>query len=851
MTANGGDNSNGLPAGQSCLMQDTTTVFVTVYPTSPVSTGNESPENTAAISGASWVTDGAPTRTIRVSPLNSAQSNQPTVQAFTTITISDLWVDGSGSGNNPTSSDVSDSDSAPVTTTSSDSHGSSPAGSNAYGTPAPTSAASPAETNGSENGDGSTQVSGQNVPPNSDYNTGNAGQVSANPSGANRGSAVQPSNLYTIVTDTNVEWVTGSGRSPSPVTIISEHTITLSTAAAEVASGAGPAVTCWTITGSDGKETVIESTLKTNQGNGGSPTGTSAAITGPEGGISQQAVTTDVEPQTPVTTITAVGATPVYTGPGVTTSTALTILGPDGVATVIHSTWVIGTAPVTGASSAPPVGTSVSPGATQGASNGQDITSCTSYTVIGADGRPTVIESTLVIPASVVLATDLPQGLPNGISVQGTVLPVSQATLSGPPGAITTCSSYTIIRADGKLTVVETSFLIPGPAATPVATAAPSGIVTGVPGQITAAPGQVVPAGMAPLGLTTCVTYTVIGTNGLPTVLESTVVMPNSDALPTSTGVGLPSIVPEDQVGALPQGISVPAQVGQGYTTCITVDILGPNGVATPVVETVVLTPQSSGLHGAAVTTVGFPSIVPQGLSDLPQGITPSGTAIASPITTAVTFTVVGPNGAASPVVQTIVITPAPQAPTPVVSSPQTVPVGGSALSPGLEAYGSESQIAPTVVSPPVVNSAVAGLPAGTDVAPKSPALTIVTGPGGIPVLSVISAAPLSVYGNPGSSDNKGLPASGPVPQGSLGGYGWQPAASSPAGYGGFSSLFNPQAGPVATSLQTSTWVNVIPEPTTTYTLNFPLTTLTTVTVPAKVTAAKRLVQNQRRYVSG
>lgn len=37
------------------------------------------------------------------------------------------------------------------------------------------------------------------------------------------------------------------------------------------------------------------------------------------------------------------------------------------------------------------------------------------------------------------------------------------------------------------------------------------------------------------------------------------------------------------------------------------------------------------------------------------------------------------------------------------------------------------------------------------------------------------------------------------------------------------------------TSLLTSTWVNIIPEPTTTYTLDFPMTTLVTVTIPPLV----------------
>ncbi|KID94356.1 hypothetical protein MAJ_09671, partial [Metarhizium majus ARSEF 297] len=846
---NSGENSNGFPNGQSCQMQGTTTVFVTVYPTGSVSNGNESP---AAITGTDGTPDHTGYRTIQVSPLDSSIGNRPTVQVFTTLTISDLWSGGSDSGNNPTS--VA-SDFGHATSGSPPSDGSSPSSSVTYGNPASASDKGPVETDDSGDNGSATPgtVTVQNVPSNSPYSTGNTGQVTANPNGGdgdNRGTVVHPSNLYTIVTDTNVEWVTGSDGGPSPVTVISEHTITLGTAATEAISGSGPAVTCWTVTGTDGKETVIESTLNTNQVNGGAPTVTSASVTGPDGNVSPQAVSTAVGQQTPVTTITAGGAIPDYTGPGTARTTAITVLGTDGTATVRYSTWVIETGLVTPASAATlPTGVSVSPGATQAPSNDQGITSCTSYTVIGPDGRPTVIESTLVVPASVVLATELPQNLPNGISVQATAVPGS---LIPGAGAITIHSSYTVIGTDGKLTVVETSFLIPGPSATPVATVVPSGVITGVPGQVTAAPGQVGSVEMASQGLTTCLTYTVLGTDGLPTVLESTVVMPNSNVLPTGTIIGLPSLVPEGQTNGLPQGVSIPAQIGSGYTTCITVDVLGPNGVATPVVETIVLTTQESGLQGATVlaTSLRFPSVVPPGFSDLHQGVTPSETVSVSPITTAVTVTVLGPNGVPSPVVQTIVITPQPQALTSGVTNAVTIPGAASAVSPALEEYGTGSPATPTVLSPPVVSSELGGLPVGTDVGAKPSIFTIVTGPGGIPVLSVVTAVPLSVYNSPGNADNKGLPVSGPAPQNTPGGYGWQPAGASPAGYGALSSLFNPQAGPIATSVQTSTWVNVIPEPTTTYTMKFALTTLTTVTVPAKVSVVKRAVQPLKKFAS-
>ncbi|KHN97533.1 uncharacterized protein MAM_04548 [Metarhizium album ARSEF 1941] len=824
-----GDNSNGLPNGQSCQMQGTTTVFVTVYPTSPVSNGNESP---AAITGTDGTPDHTGYQTIQVSPLNSANGNQPTVEIFTTVTVSNLWGTGSDASN-PTSV---------ATSESTHSDASSPSGSTTPDTPGSVSVKSPGD-NGS-----ATEGTAQNAPSNSLYMTDYTGQVTANPNGGDggaRSTAVHPPNLYTIVTDTKLDWITGSNGIQSLVTVVSEHTITLGTAAAEAISGSGPAVTCWTVTGTDGKETVLESVINTNQGNGGAPAATSASIVGPDGNVSPQAVSTVLGQQTPVTTITANGATPVYTGPGIVATTAITVLGPDGITTVVHSTWVIESSPVTDASAALPTGISVPPGATQAPSNGQAITSCTSYTVIGPDGRPTVIESTLVIPASAVLVTELPQNLPNGISIQATNVPGSPVPGEG---AITARSSYTVVGADGRLTVVETSFLVPGPSAAPVTTVAPSGVVTGVPGQITATPSQFGSVEMSSEGLTTCTTYTFLGTDGLPTVFESTIVMPKSNLLPTGTIIGLPSIVPEGQDNELPQGVTVPAQTGAGYTACVTVDVLGPNGVATPVVETIVLTPQTPGPVGATVpvTSLGFPSVVTSGLGNLPQGITPSGTVALSPVTTAVTLTVVGPNGVASPVVQTIVITPQPQAVPSGATNSVTIPGAGSSIPPALEEYATGIPTNPTVLFPPGISSEVGGLPVGTDNGAKPSVFTIVTGPGGIPVLSVITAAPLSVYGNPGSADNNGTPVSGPAPQGMPGAYGWQPAGVSPAEYGALPTLVNPQVGPVATSVQTSTWVNVIPEPTTTYTMKFPVTTLTTVTVPAKASVLKRLVQHPR-----
>ncbi|GAB0134135.1 hypothetical protein EsDP_00002518 [Epichloe bromicola] len=817
VTAEGGI-SNG-PNGQSCSMQDATTVFITVYPTGPAHNDNTPPLETTSSDGTVYRTV-HPTHTVQVSPLNSAPGDKPTVEIFTTLTISDLWVGGSSSGSNP-ATPVSDSDSSPVTT-GPVSNGASASGPGNYDSTVYVSGSNPAET--SKPVDAASTAQG-NAPNASPYSSDNIGTANNAPQGSGMPNGDESS--YTTVTDTVVEWVTSSD-GPSPITVLSAHTRTLTPAEAGATSGLSPAVTCWTVTGSDGKETVVESNVSTKQENSGTPISTiNPTVT--DGSVGAQSVTSGLSENTPVTTITAAGPIPVYTGPGMVTSTAITILGNDGTSTIVHSTWVMQTASVTAASDALPTGSSISP---QG---GDDITSRTTFTVLGSHGRPTVVESTLVIPASVVLATDLPQNLPNGITVQATPSFGSQTIVSGIgfSDATPTCSSYTLLGSDGKLTVVETTYLVSGPTASPGASGTPSGLVTGIPSQITVAPSQVVSTQSSTQALTTCVSYTVIGTDGLPTVTESTIAMPNSNPFPTGTVIGLPSAVSQNPTSALPQGTQLPPQAGQPFVTGITVDIVGPNGIVTPVIETVVLTaPLPVDLSVPLPTaTLGLPSMVSQILSDLPQGVTTS-LPVEIPLTTALTIPVVGSNGLISSLVQTIVNFQPLPALTSGIFSPFTAagaPGSGSSIVPKLQDYGSQVSPAPAIPPPPAALSLVSGiLPAGTDVIPKAPVFTVVTGLDGMASFSVITGAPVTAYGNPGSSDGKGLPAS-------------QSAVSAhPSEYTfPLSSLLSQQQGP-PTAVQTSTWVNIIPEPTTTHTLKFPLTTLVTVAVPAKISVARR-----------
>ncbi|KAG5994794.1 hypothetical protein E4U52_000746 [Claviceps spartinae] len=819
----GGGISND-PNGQVCSMQDTTTLFVTVYPTTPNPNGEVSSAEATGPDGTVYTTV-YPTRTIEVSPVNSAPGDNPSAQVFTTLTVTDLWVGSSASVSNP-ASPVTGPDSS-LTTTGSVSDGASTAAPTTYESAISLSQSKPVESTSAvdavETSAGATN-SAVTYSASDNVNTAIVTQSTANANGDGE--------IFTTVTDTVVEWATGSDGS-SPVTVLSAHTMTVAPSGAQATSGFSPLITCWTVTGSDGKETVVESTVITNQDNSGiqSPT-TVATVT--SGSLDAQSVTSNLPQQTPVTTITAGGSVPVYTGTGMTTATVITILGSDGVPTVVHSTWVLQTGPVTAAASGVlPAESTIS---TQEA-QGHDVTSQTTYTVLGPDGRPTVVESTVVIPVSVVLATELPQNLPNGITVQATPSSAPETLVSGLefPGASVTCSSYTLLGSDGKLTVVETTYLVSGPTGTSGVSGILPGVVTGIPSQITAGPSQLVPPQVSPQALTTCITYTVIGTDGLSTVIESTIAMPSSNLVPTGSVFELPSAVSPTLTNALPQGTQLNPQGGQPIVTCIIVDIIGPNGMVTPVVETIVLTAPASVQVSAVLpaATIGRPSVVSQIVSDLPQGVTPSSTA-AIPMTTTLTIPVVGPDGVTSSLVQTVVYNfPNPSSGFHPFTASEA-PGAGTPISSSLQAYG--SGVSPVLTAqplpPPVVVTATSGmLPAGTNVVSSAPVLTVVTGLDGMTGLSVVTAIPATAYNNPANSGVNGLPAS------------QQSAASlNPNNY-----AFSQQAAATAVLPQTSTWVNVIPEPTTTRTLKFPLTTLTTVFVPAKASVANRGVLRRDR----
>ncbi|KAF7562129.1 hypothetical protein G7046_g2017 [Stylonectria norvegica] len=532
-----------------------------------------------------------------------------------------------------------------------------------------------------------------------------------------------------------------------------------------------------------------------------------------------------------------------------------------------------------------PTGITVVTGAPGGAAA---ITTCTSYTVIGTDGLPTVVDSTWVIPApdqtiagipggpsSASVASDaLPNGIPSGLITQVSPFPGSPTAGPGGPGGpgipgdggITTCTSYTVIGPDGLPTVVDSTWVVPEPSGPPTAPGSPSfvsnglpsGLPSGIPGQITASPGSVPPGNAGGLGgVTTCATYTVIGPDGLPTVIDSTWVNPSPVGVQTALP-GNPSFVSNH---GLPSGIvtGVPGQItgapgaqspggppgAGGFTTCTTFTAIGADGHPTIVDATWVI-PAGNGLPTA--TNLGLPSGLPQAtVTGGPQPYPPANSD-AGPITAVTTAVIIGPDGKPTPVVQTVVIgassalaatAGAPQGtvagiPAPPPSGP-VVSTGG--LSPFPSGYPSLGEYGPvnSVASGADAASNLGGLiTSGTITGTRTSTITAIVDPASNTILPGGAGGPPPAYNDPWGN---GAPGAG-IGQNPSGNYGPVPTDATlwPA-----SSAYGPVPSPASstpcttTTLQTSTWINVISEQTTSYTFAYPLTTLATVTVsPAK-----------------
>ncbi|KAF4472372.1 hypothetical protein FALBO_727 [Fusarium albosuccineum] len=562
-------------------------------------------------------------------------------------------------------------------------------------------------------------------------------------------------------------------------------------------------------------------------------------------------------------------------GPGITTCATFTLIGTDGLPTVIDSTWVIpfsgpaGEAssqlPVTGVpqgsfSGIPtdvgsiPTGSVPVPASPADGSGSLATTTSTSYTLIGTDGLPTVVHTTWVIPSGAP-GSGNPVGIPGPTSTEDSLqglptvgpagVPTDLPSASGLDGLspVTTCTSYTIISTDGLPTVVESTFVVPGPANTGSAVTGgpevPSEASVALPNGMTSAPTTQAsdtiglppfnPLGHGPGGpasdvITTCTSYTIIGTDGLPTVVDSTWVIPGAintqSALPENppfvTGV-LPSGLPTGAPGQVTPSQALPSGGNPGgatgITTCISYTVIGTDGAPT-VVESTLVIPTVTGLPSG--TSLGLPSI-----SGAPQPVPSDGSA--GTFTSLTTAVIIGPDGQPTSTVQTVILSASSAlgasggVPQGTVSGlPSSLPSGPvfttgdanpfSSGTPSLNDYGAG-----------LPDESMSGIFAGSSADAQGDSVTgTVTGTRTWTVTSVVDSMGRPVFST-GMAE--------PLPS-------YDPLGNAASDQASEVTLW-PLSAP-STSVQTSTWTNVIAAETTSYTINFPLTTLVTITVPGK-----------------
>ena len=284
---------------------------------------------------------------------------------------------------------------------------------------------------------------------------------------------------------------------------------------------------------------------------------------------------------------TVVTDTNVQWVPGTTGVTQITVLSTHTVTLSIHTMKTI----VTEGSSA------LATHGTGQSSNVSPVTECHTYTVFGPDGQPTVVASTVVVsPTTAVESSKLKSGnwatstaLGRSKSVSPPLSEYEVSTINATP----VHTSFTVLGSDGLPTVVDTTWLIPLPTDTSshlengAVTASASGtLISGMPWPDTAAPVTVPKVIQTAGAVTRCTTFTVIGHDGLPTVTEASFVVPPNTAAP-ETGIAMPSFVPPPILTNLEQThTAAPTDV---VVSTITIDVIGSDGVVSPVVQTIVV----------------------------------------------------------------------------------------------------------------------------------------------------------------------------------------------------------------------------------------------------------------------
>ena len=480
--------------------------------------------------------------------------------------------------------------------------------------------------------------------------------------------------------------------------------------------------------------------------------------------------------------------------------------------------------------------TGVSSAMTESPSN---VATCITHTVIGPDGRPTVVESIIITePAatsvSLVLGTAVPT---NSASATAPGIPVpsySGTITSGLP----IHTSFTAIGLDGSPTIIDTTWIIPVPPTSVMSglNPLPSGVITsgrvvsGLPSNAVSEATTESPM-TSVMGTPTCTTVTVVGPDMRPTVTELTIIAPTGAPAATTSNIAPPPFVAPASMTNL---ASQPPITSNSVVTSITWKVVGADGTVSAIIQTI------TAPSGSIVA--GIPTSLPTAVTaniPLPGATRSSGNVpLLTPYGTAST------SGQGPASVVSIV--------SGVDSMPTFVPApSGAEMSPIITgeppAYGFDTALPLSSYEAPIGSQKTIGaspIHYGTSSSDSDWISSILYGsfPTPTPLVTPLPETPVPGTPLPGTPE-PGMPEPG------------APAPGTPALTPEPTPESTPEPSPNSitpvnpaevTTLVTSTWTNIIPEQTTTYVIKFPLTTLATITVPRGPAFRKRLLRRQR-----
>ncbi len=489
--------------------------------------------------------------------------------------------------------------------------------------------------------------------------------------------------------------------------------------------------------------------------------------------------------------------------------------------------------------------TGVSSAVTKSPSN---VATCITHTVVGPDGRPTVVESIIITEpaatsASMVLGTAVPANSASA-TAPGVPVPSYSGTITS---GLPIHTSFTAIGPDGSPTIIDTTWIIPVPPTSVMSglNPLPSGVissgrvVSGLPSNAVSGATTENPT-TSVMGTPTCTTVTVVGPDMRPTVTELTNIAPTgAPAATTSIIAPLPFVASASMTNLASQ----PPITSNSVVTTITWKVIGADGTVSAIIQTITAPSGSTvaeiptSLPTAVTADIPFPGTT-RSSGSVPF-LTPYGTASTSGQGPASVVSIVSG----------------------VNSIPNFVPVpSGAGILPTITgeppAYGFDTILPLSSYETPIGSQKTIGaspIQYGTSSSDSDWISSILYGSFPTPTPPATPLPDTPVPGTP----LPGTPVPGtPVPGTPAPG---TPAPGTPALTPEPTSESTPEPTPKmspnpippvnpgeVTTLVTSTWTNVIPEQTTTYVIKFPLTTLATITVPRGPAFRKRLLRRQR-----